>query len=619
MHHSCSEYECNQFGPFFFYNTNDDLGTTQNSSSYHGFRSQERIEINTYNNAGINDWAYEQYPSEDTCHFTIFGPTRLTISCTLDNVSGAKDNSFSYSSYLGRLSKTSPTTNTRYIYSEYPLLFESNGYNNGVGSEIAMNAKQYDLDAGEYVFYTGSLPKEVHACWSLCFDKNYRPGSYNDGTIIPRTEYGGGLRIKSIRTNSTRRNFTYSQGLLLTEPILYYFADRNIQGGIHNCLIQVSEPRTSMSTFNNGISVGYDYVIETTEDDNHCSNVKYYYKNEAECELIDDNFSDGPVNIIYTNGLLERKEVYDNNIIIKENTYNYASTRSERIYAIYDRSQRYLTDEWVAYNYTVEWPQLSNESEAFIDTQGNRREIAKHYTYNCNGLISEETEEDGTSSRTTKIRYPEDFSTNNAVYQCMVDSNYKSCPIEIVQMLNDTVFEADKAIYQHENGLFTILQHQAFASTEPKDENSYKNHYSLMESYCNYDKHGNLREYRNHNQKLVTYLWGYNYHYLIAEIENASFAQIATLLGGERTLEEFLNRQDLEDSEVKQFLSPLYVNRINNTLVKTYTYKPLVGMTSQTDPNGNTTYYEYDSKSRLSEIRDKDRKIIRKYYYHYNN
>lgn len=49
----------------------------------------------------------------------------------------------------------------------------------------------------------------------------------------------------------------------------------------------------------------------------------------------------------------------------------------------------------------------------------------------------------------------------------------------------------------------------------------------------------------------------------------------------------------------------------------TYTYDPLLGITSTTDPNNVTTQYVYDALGRLSMIKDNDKNIVKHYKYHY--
>lgn len=49
----------------------------------------------------------------------------------------------------------------------------------------------------------------------------------------------------------------------------------------------------------------------------------------------------------------------------------------------------------------------------------------------------------------------------------------------------------------------------------------------------------------------------------------------------------------------------------------TYTYDPLIGMTSQCDVNNRITYYEYDSFGRLKTIFDQDKNVIRTMDYQY--
>jgi len=48
-----------------------------------------------------------------------------------------------------------------------------------------------------------------------------------------------------------------------------------------------------------------------------------------------------------------------------------------------------------------------------------------------------------------------------------------------------------------------------------------------------------------------------------------------------------------------------------------YTYTPLVGMSSSTDARNNTTYYEYDGFQRLMNVKDQNGAILKSYDYNY--
>lgn len=55
----------------------------------------------------------------------------------------------------------------------------------------------------------------------------------------------------------------------------------------------------------------------------------------------------------------------------------------------------------------------------------------------------------------------------------------------------------------------------------------------------------------------------------------------------------------------------------SDATMNSYTYEPMVGMTSAIDDSGKTVYYEYDAFLRLMSIRDQNWDIIKKYDYHY--
>ena len=93
-----------------------------------------------------------------------------------------------------------------------------------------------------------------------------------------------------------------------------------------------------------------------------------------------------------------------------------------------------------------------------------------------------------------------------------------------------------------------------------------------------------------------------------------SYADIAAALG---VLENDLLGHD--ESNLAQ-LNGLRTNpNLSQAMVTTYTYEPLVGVTSITDPRGYTTTYIYDDFNRLKEVRDEDNNLVTDYEYHYKN
>ncbi len=117
-------------------------------------------------------------------------------------------------------------------------------------------------------------------------------------------------------------------------------------------------------------------------------------------------------------------------------------------------------------------------------------------------------------------------------------------------------------------------------------------------SYDTYDSYGNVLQQTGLDGVSAAYIWSFDGQYLLAEVVNATSEQVRNI--GITNLR----------------------SQLPHALVTTYTYKPLVGMTSQTDPRGVTTYYEYDGFGRLKRsyiFEGSVEKTIESYEYHYRN
>ncbi|PXV59336.1 hypothetical protein CLV62_1372 [Dysgonomonas alginatilytica] len=136
-----------------------------------------------------------------------------------------------------------------------------------------------------------------------------------------------------------------------------------------------------------------------------------------------------------------------------------------------------------------------------------------------------------------------------------------------------------------------------------------------------YDNFNNILQYETTTKSPYTYLWGYGGQYPIAEIQNATYAEVVQKLT-QVLIDRVAQAAVPADADLQQIKA--LTTSIPTALITTYTYKPLVGMLTATNPREVTTYHEYDTFGRLKAtyIQEKGsnvKKLLQSYDYHYQN
>lgn len=132
-------------------------------------------------------------------------------------------------------------------------------------------------------------------------------------------------------------------------------------------------------------------------------------------------------------------------------------------------------------------------------------------------------------------------------------------------------------------------------------------HLEERELYPKYDRYGNPVQIIKDGVSII-YIWGYNGQHLVAKIENATLIDIEGIIG-KINIDTF--QPSREELHALRVLLP-------QARVTSFTYKPFVGITSITNPQGIHTYYEYDSKGRLQIVRNDDGEVEQVYDYQYS-
>lgn len=345
----------------------------------------------------------------------------------------------------------------------------------------------------------------------------------------------------------------------------------------------------------NGTTNGYTrYYYETPQD-----YPPYPYFQNPE------GFSFWPYYNITKSGLLKKVEIYDaNNQILSNSEYSYTFANVGALdYRLNHYFNRYYYSKpsWIkSFTQTsTVYPSAGQnplKTESKIINNSNNFKIAS----------SKETTPDGTTTETT-YKYASD--KNN---QRLITANMTGVLLEIEKMVNTKTIAKMETEYENNlnflpSSVITVNPNDLSRRTDIK--------------YDLYDDRGNLIQYTTNIDPLsgqgnaTTVIFGYNQTLPIAKITGAKLADIASL-AQDIIVKSNTENAPLEETELMKALDDFRNEEaLSGFLITTYTYDPLIGVTSVTTPNGQREIYKYDVKGRLESVIDTNGNIIRETKY----
>jgi len=129
-----------------------------------------------------------------------------------------------------------------------------------------------------------------------------------------------------------------------------------------------------------------------------------------------------------------------------------------------------------------------------------------------------------------------------------------------------------------------------------------------------YDSYGNVVEQRKDGDLKEVLVWGYRKRYIVARITGSDYNTVIALV--DTTVINNPSGDVVLRTELNKIRTALATTN-PDAQVTSYTYAALKGMTSLTDPRGETVYYEYDPFGRLKRTKNADNHIFENQWYYY--
>lgn len=487
---------------------------------------------------------------------------------------------------------------------------------------------------------------------------SYESNKYSSG------ENAGGLRIKSVTSYSLEdpspviHSYQYEQGMNHMTGWTQIQGSSFTQGmstsgstGTEMLLYDyyTSEPNLPLS-HSNGASVYYGKVIEyegTPQTSNGKTEYSFLYSsndveymNQSPCIM--PHVYNGPYQFIpkfdylfidrgWTRGFLSRKSIFTKSgttfSLAQQVNYTYTTYKKQsytvgfKSFPNFQPANHSLPTPYsgsaISTNELFQYTDITAETGLVRLTKvedisyHSGQSVTQSTTYNYERLDNqyEVTSTQQTTSNGAVLKksfqYPKDINTT--IYKNMADKNMLSLVIITTESVNNNFLQETQTTYSSWLNSFiapaSITEQRGSAAKETRV------------TYHNYDSKGNVLYASRDNSEKTVYLWGYNYQYLVAKIENATYDQVVQAMsGGVSTINSIASSNSPNISAIDALRSSL-----PEAMVTTYIYKPLVGLIQMTNPQGIKTTYEYDNFGRLINIKENGGHVIKNFNYNYRN
>lgn len=538
--------------------------------------------------------------------------------------------------------------------------FVNMGTNPDGTQRFVCNLTQYPLQTGTYKWVTKIInnddrPNRPKPSPVIISNEYYRVTTSTE----TREKLVGGLRIARITNYGSDGNvtgkirYTYldkngiCSGVAAPSPVFlrqYVVTENVCPQKVVPCysdmkLIEIGEADLNQYS---GSAVQYTYVTEERTGEGSVSlKTDYEYRKR---EFIRNNLPhpEGLINYTpyspneYEEGLLISKTDYEfqnnaytpvrkeaNTYIIKDQGSDIPSFTAVSLNKYYTGPEippyvtnmsHYIKYQLGTYSFKSAKVYLSSKKIEEIAPGGTISNIYDYFYENTTYQQLTRSRQTGSNGLVSEVAYKYCYDENTAVTNEMKSKNILTPPLHTTNKVDNKQTKLADVIYEVFPG--NILEPKTI-----REQTAVSTPYSET-TYHNYDKYGNPLYISRNGSDQVVYLWSYSGQYPIAEIKNATLTEVTTVLNsmfGVNTADALSalttpNETKLKDGSLQRALP--------NALVTTYTYKPLGGILTATDPSGITTYYDYDSFGRLKRTYIKENtteKTIQTYDYHYQN